>query len=615
MASSNDDDYVQETEGSCDEDRGRPSRSRSLGDSSDDDTAADDFFEKRAYGDRADIKRAVVEYNEKYGRGFKIVSSDHRRFKAVCVDAECEFVVGFSYGRGIGPPGRFAPHTCDPTSVDVDDHVASRARKASYLVELPEVRQFVVDNGRDSSPADLKKLLKSQGRQVTYRSCADACDRLKKSFFDSDRSQFQLMLSYVHEMNKRGHKADLELRENTVGRVVVIYRQGVQVVREYADRGFSVDGTFMRHEFGGTLLVACLLNSNREIQIVGVAWVSGENKDNWSWFLQALLKATSSPAFVMSDRDKGLLPAMEDVAPAIPHFVCLRHMMENFNAKFRNKVLRDDAWRLGKSLSVSSYNRRAEELKLKNPRALEWMEAVAATKWSAAHSPCPRFGTMTSNNVESVNSILRPARDMPLLDCFMFIEKYVGRRWVDACGQGSSWNHLTPYAKRKFIDKPLTATVDKIEIIPACSSSFIAKVRKEGQLPVEYAVDLDKRESPCSCGCFEYVKAPCAHVVAALKSVNKLSLLSSFFDDSWTAEAYRRAYDPTIKMSPYVIKDDLLRFENHQPPPVPKKRGRPKKNAKRIESQSASLALKKSGSYKCGRCKEEGHNKRSCTRE
>ena len=166
----------------------------------------------------------------------------------------------------------------------------------------------------------------------------------------------------------------------------------------------------------------------------------------------------------------------------------------------------------------------------------------------------------------------------------------------------SSWKYLTAYAQKLFVRDRLVVIADKIEIIPSCSSSFVAKVAKDGELPVEYAVDLDHRASPCSCGYFAYMKAPCAHVTAALRSVNRLSDLESYFDASWTTESYKRAYDPSLKMKPYVIKDDLLRFDRHVPPPVPKKRGRPKKSTKRIESQQASKDLKKKKAYKCTVC-------------
>jgi hypothetical protein len=414
-----DDDYVEESQRSC-------------GDQSASDIPdmgeADDYFSSRAYESRECISTAVVEYNAVHGRAFKIVSSDYRRFKATCVDPDCSFVVTFAYGKAFGSPTAFVPHSCDPTQVDQTARETVRQMMPAHLARLPAARQFVIDQGRTASPVQLQQHLAKHGHRARYRACVDVCNRLKKEIFESDRSQYQLMLSYIHELNKRGHNADIDIRSNVIARLAIVFKQGIQAANVFADRGLCLDGTFMKHEPGGTLLVACLRNSNNEIQIVGVAWVSGETKDNWTWFVKWLLRSIRQPSFVISDRDKGLVPTLQTEAPAIPHFSCLRHLMENFNAKFKNKALRDDAWRLGKALSIASYTKRADALKLKNAVALEWLEAADKVKWSAAHSPCPRFGTMTSNNVESTNSALLQAREKPLLDCLMDVEQYVGRR-------------------------------------------------------------------------------------------------------------------------------------------------------------------------------------------
>lgn len=565
----------------------------------------------RDYTCHEDVVSAVVDYNHTHGRAFKVVSSDYRRYKAVCVDPMCTFVIAFSYGNGFGPPSRFAPHSCDATQVDLAAFSASRGMKASYLARVAEVRQFVIDNGREASPADLHRLLCAAGRSVTYQSCVFACRQLKAELFQKDSEQYQYIHSYVHELNKAGHMADLEVHSDKILRVVVVYKQGIQVVREFADRGINLDGTFMKHNTGGALLVACLKNSNNEIQIVAVAWVSGETKDNWSWFVSYLLRSCKQPAFVISDRDKGLIPAMQVEAVDIPHFVCLRHMLENFNAKFHSQALKDQAWKLAKSLTVKSFERRAAEMKSKNAKALEWLTDVDLSKWATAYSPCPRFGTMTSNNVESVNNVLLQARAEPLLDCLMTVERYVGAKWIESVKKGLSWGHLTAYAQRKFEKQHLGSIASKIEILPSCGSSFLAKVTKTGELSAEYVIDLDDRETSCSCGYFAYMKAPCKHVIAALKSVNKLSQVRDYYDPSWTTEAYKRAYDPAVKIGPFVIKDALCRNECHQPPPVPKKRGRPKKT-KRIESQPATEALKMRRKNKCNACGGLGHNKRTC---
>nr|CCA27928.1 PREDICTED: hypothetical protein [Albugo laibachii Nc14] len=238
-----------------------------------------------------------------------------------------------------------------------------------------------------------------------------------------------------------------------------------------------MDGTFMKHSPGGTLLVACLRNSNNEIQIVSVTWVPGETKENWSWFLDHLLKTITRPAFIIFDRDKGMIPALEQVAPGIPHFFCLRHFMENFNSKFRNKTLRNAGWNLGKAPTAIAHTKWADELAKLNKKAVDWMESVDTTKWAAAYSPCARFGTMTCNNDESVNSAPMTARQEPLLDYLMIIKKYASGKRFEFIIKMTKWGQLTDYAEKMFAGKCLTRGFDEMEVFSQCSSSFNVDVK------------------------------------------------------------------------------------------------------------------------------------------
>ncbi len=78
----------------------------------------------------------------------------------------------------------------------------------------------------------------------------------------------------------------------------------------------------------------------QELQIVACGVVSIEDEENWSWFLNLILKYLMAfPAFIISDQDKGLLPALAKVSPEIMHFYGFQHLMEKFNKKFNCKKL------------------------------------------------------------------------------------------------------------------------------------------------------------------------------------------------------------------------------------------------------------------------------------
>nr|CCA22381.1 AlNc14C152G7556 [Albugo laibachii Nc14] len=447
----NADDYVHETHSSANE-------RRSSGSELDDqERNTGDFFLRGMYTSKADVV-FCSDYTVKVGRAYVVKSRDYRRYRVACPNKQCEFVVNFSFGREFRPPMEFRRHTCDPIEMEHASYDARRALKPQSLSRNKVVRQFVVDNVRKASPRVLQDILCSSGLDVSYHNCADAYAIVKSKLFQSDRLQLQLILSYVHEMNKRGHRADINFDGTTRSRAVVVYQQGIQVTSEFSDHGLNMDETFMKRSSGGILLVACLRNSKNEIHIVTVAWT-----------------------------------------------------------------------------------KRADELAKLNQKAVEGMEAVDKTKWAAAYSPCARFGTMTTKNVDSVNSALMAARREPLLDCLMTIEKYVSGKLIDFTGKMIKWGQLIDYAEKVLVGKRLARVFDGMKIFSQCSSSFNVKVKRGGQLSTEYAIDLDKAFDPCSFGYFQYMDARSVHVVASRKNTNNLSILREFIGTSWTTTVYKKA--------------------------------------------------------------------------
>lgn len=85
------------------------------------------------------------------------------------------------------------------------------------------------------------------------------------------------------------------------------------------------------------LMIASGLDANH--QIIPIAWalVPTEDKDNWIWFCQRLNLVSDSTIsantdnqwVIISDRDKGLKPAIEQVFPKAKHAKCCYHITDN----------------------------------------------------------------------------------------------------------------------------------------------------------------------------------------------------------------------------------------------------------------------------------------------
>jgi zinc finger SWIM domain-containing protein 3 len=82
-----------------------------------------------------------------------------------------------------------------------------------------------------------------------------------------------------------------------------------------------------------TLLLACTLDGNNEILPLAWAIVPIEDRENWQWFLKNLkesfLNIDCERMVVISDRDKGLLEALQEVLPKSYHSNYSQHIADN----------------------------------------------------------------------------------------------------------------------------------------------------------------------------------------------------------------------------------------------------------------------------------------------
>lgn len=131
---------------------------------------------------------------------------------------------------------------------------------------------------------------------------------------------------------------------------------------------------------------------------------------------------------LLEDRGKGsvLAVALLDTVPS--HFFCFRHLMENFDRTFNLKPLKTAAWTLARALNESEFA--TGQVAESESGAASGLMGVGKETWALCYTLCPRFGTLTSNNAESVNGALRKIRKLPFVDCLMAAERYVRGKWA-----------------------------------------------------------------------------------------------------------------------------------------------------------------------------------------
>ncbi|KAI3763142.1 hypothetical protein L1987_53592 [Smallanthus sonchifolius] len=121
----------------------------------------------------------------------------------------------------------------------------------------------------------------------------------------------------------------------------------------------GLDGCFMKGPFPRQILTAVGVYGNNGIYPVAFAIVEAESSSSWTWFLQCLgndldLNIRSNFTF-LSDRKKGIIPAIKKVYPSIEHRYCPRHIHENMKIKWRSNMFKNMLWKAG-GQSVMDYS-------------------------------------------------------------------------------------------------------------------------------------------------------------------------------------------------------------------------------------------------------------------
>lgn len=99
--------------------------------------------------------------------------------------------------------------------------------------------------------------------------------------------------------------------------------------------------------------------------------------------------------------------------------------------EFKNKSLREHLWKAACALTIDDFNNALKEMENIDKRSVRWLLKSALAKyWADRYFPGCRYGHLTSNIAESLNSWILEARDMPILGMFEKIHHQLMQRYI-----------------------------------------------------------------------------------------------------------------------------------------------------------------------------------------
>ncbi|XP_025625140.1 uncharacterized protein [Arachis hypogaea] len=546
-----------------------------------------EFQVGQQFQDKDEALLSVKTYSIRRGVQYKVVESDYRRYVGKCSEFGngCTWLIRLSLRqrKGIWEVKWYnGPHTCLATSIS-SDH-----RSLDYHV----IATFIMPMVRADAAVNIKVLQNATaahfGFRPTYRRVWMAKQKAVADIYGDWDESYNELPRWV-----------LGVQLTMPGTVAVLRACPVR--------------------YGGTLLVAIAQDGNSNILPVAFALVEGENAESWSFFLSHLREHVTPQLglLVISDRHSGIKAALEApdggwLPPAAYWAFCIRHVAANFTLTFKGK----DARRL---LVNAAYVKTEVEfdywfdiLRSENPAMCDWANRIEYLLWTQYSDEGRRFGHMTTNISECVNSILKGVRNLPVCSLVkatygrlaeLFVRK--GREAEAQLGTGQQFSQYLV----KCIEANLkTARCFTVTIYDRDNSEYtVAETTPTGSFSLgTYRVSLGSKT--CDCGYFQALHFPCPHALACCSYsritwqpyVHQVYRLSSVFG------VYQMGFTPPISegfwppyAGPTVIPDPNMRRARE---------GRPRSTRIRTNIDDADPNCPK----RCGLCRQTGHTRRSC---
>ncbi|KAL4023314.1 hypothetical protein IC575_017066 [Cucumis melo] len=362
-----------------------------------------------------------------------------------------------------------------------------------------------------------------------------------------------------------------------------------------------MDGTFLKNKYRGQLIVVVCLDGNNQIYPLAFGVVDRETDDSIQWFLEKLKGAIGEVPNLgfVTDRKTCFAKGISSVFPSAFHSLCVQHLSQNLHDKYKNDTVATLFYNASRTYCESTFVEAWRHLFAFPNGSGKYLNDVGIARWSRVHCPGRRYNMMTTNIAESINSILKEPRDLPIAS---FLENFRAllQRWF--------WEHREEGIK-------VTSTLTKW-------AELVIQKKQEGALtmkvnPIDcyqfHVKDLDKEEvvnlqtKECTCKEFQAEQLPCSHVIAVAqdRNINVYSLCANYYTNECLLAAYAEAVYQVGNQSDWKTSEDYKHM-TVLPPKVVKRVGRPKK--KWIPSVGEAPKL-----HKCGRCKQIGHNRLTCT--
>ena len=399
---------------------------------------------------------------------------------------------------------------------------------------------------------------------------------------------------------------------------------------EYCPPVLGLDGTHLKMKYKGVLLTTTAVDANGSLFPIATVVVDIENDDNWLWFIQLFhgvlvqhvptLLIPRALAFI-SDHQKGLLEGVECVFPGTAHGRCLRHLYENMYKQFKHPKLKTFLWQAAEAITKDDFNKALSKIEGIDKNALQWLlTSTNPEHWAELYFPGRRYGHITSNIAESLNSALLEACEKPILGMFEHMRQHL-MSWF-----AERWGIDSVVPPNQIVVSKVTKKIQELIVGQARCYCFLSATNVDFEvlsLRTNDCYIVKLPQMTCTCFAWQSTGIPCSHATGIIlfHKENPQTYVQAFL----SFDAYRRTYANAIYPPAANVADNTpifgpLQYSDNRnaqadradriiPPHARRAAGRPKVRRIRggVEGPFGQRRAKR-----CGCCNGIGHSNTTC---
>ncbi|KAH9612102.1 hypothetical protein KSS87_002582, partial [Heliosperma pusillum] len=431
-----------------------------------------------------------------------------------------------------------------------------------------------------------KRVLLDIGVEIGYYKAYYAKQRALNMIFGVDSDEYKRVWDYAATIKKYIRGSSVYVKLGNIERPPPVFER-MYMCLEACKKGFvegcrpllGIDGCHLKGNHPGQLLTA-----------VG--------KDD--------IDTGYSKMTFMSDRQKGLLEALNRVVPNAESRYCCRHIWTNFKKSWPGQAFKQCFWSAARAYTKEDHEVHMGVMRSMSVEAHAYLTSIPSASWCRhGFTTNCTSGMLLNNCCESFNNVLRKCRDKPILSLMEWMTRYNMKR-IFQKKEGAD----------KYEGKVMPAVMKQLDITSKLSRHCKLFQSEAHYFEVEYHAErfvVDLHAKTCGCKKWDITGIPCPHVFACI--IKKRLDPEDFVHPAYSKEMYLKAYGTMIKALPGPKQWEHTEHPQPAPPAYRKMPGRPstKKMRKEVgENEERQLVKKRNTRKKCGNCGQLGHNKKSC---